>query len=188
MTETFSYDRASFAERAAKLAGMTTFREPVGGRGTKRDQTPDEHTIAAAFAYARKMVWDERLGEYIPDKHDIGPEIAVAIATQTQAHGERIVAELAAALMAGLGYRANGHTSDIVRVAAGCYLQAVFGVGTQKPEGLTDRQYELARILGDSVLWTSANEAMFRAERAYRHEGRKRVRAIAETRLQSSLA
>lgn len=187
MAETFSYDRASFAERAAKLAGGTTYREPIGGRSTKQD-IPDEHSIAAAFVYARKMVWDDRLGEFVPDKHDISPEIAVAIATQTQAHGERIVAELAAALMAGLGYRANGHTSDIVRVAAGCYLRAVFGVGTQKPEGLTDRQYELARILGDSVLWTSANEAMFRAERAYRHEGRKRIRAIAETRLQSSPA
>ena len=158
--ETFSYDRASFAERAAKLAGGTTFREPVGGRGTKHDHVPDEHSIAACFAFARQ------------GPHDIGPDIAVAIATQSPAHGDRIVRELAAALMAGLGHRAYRQTREIVCVAAGCYLRAVYGAGQSKPEGLTDRQYELARILGESVLWQAANEALFRAERAYRKEER----------------
>ena len=163
MTETFSYDRAGFAERAAKLAGMTTFREPVGGRGTKRDHVPDEHAMAAAFAYSRQ------------GPNDIGPDIALAIITGTHAHGDRIIRELAAALMAGLGNRATGKTAAIVRVAAGCYLRAVCGSGGKKPDGLTDRQYELARILGESVLWRSANEALFRAERAYRVAGKNRL-------------
>lgn len=171
MSETFSYDRASFAERAAKLAGGTTFREPVGGRGTKHDHVPDEHTIAACFAFARQ------------GPHDIGPDIAVAIITGTHAHGDRIVRELAAALMAGLGHRATGHMSDILRVAAGCYLQAVSGCGGRKPERLTGRQYELAKTIGDSVLWQAANESLFRAERAYRQEAQNRVGASPETRL-----
>lgn len=185
MAETFSYDRASFAERAAKLAGMTTFREPVGGRGTKRDQTPDEHTIAAAFAYARKMVWDERLGEYIPDKHDIGPEIAVAIITGTHAHGDRIIRELAAALMAGLGKRAEGHATDILRIAAGCYLWAVSGERGRQPDGMEKRQYQIAHTLGDRILWQAAEESLFRAERAYRQEA---IRVHPETRLNPSSA
>jgi len=173
MTETFSYDRASFAERAAKLAGGTTFREPVGGRGTKHDQTPDEHTIAACFAYARRT------------PHDIGPDIAVAIITGTPAHGDKIVRELAAALMAGLGRRAEGQLPDILRVAAGCYLRAVRGSGSRQPEGMDKRLWQIASALGDRVLWQAAEESLFRAELAYRRAAKNEQ---AQTRLQPSFA
>ena len=176
MTETFSYDRASFAERAAKLAGMTTFREPVGGRGTKHDHVPDEHAIATCFAFARQ------------GPNDIGPDIALAMATGTQAHANRIVRELAVAIFRGLGFREKAQAEALYRVAAGCYLRAIGARGTKKPDGMTDRQYQLAALLGDSVLWQQANEALFRAERAYRSEGSHRVESSPETRLQSSLA
>ncbi len=179
---TYTYDRASFAERAAKLAGVTTFREPVGGRGTRRDQTPDEHSIAAAFAYARKMIWDEQLGEYVPDPHDVGPDIAIAIITGQAAHRQKIVTELAAALMSGLGRRSKGCAESIIYVAADCYMRVVTGKGIGKPEGMGDKPYEIARTLGDCILWRAADEAMHRAERAYRME----TRPSPETRLQSS--
>lgn len=152
---TFTYERANFAERAAKLAGGTTFREPVGGRSTKQD-IPDEHAIAAAFAYSRVS------------PNDIGPDIAVAIITGCPAHGDRIVRELAAALMAGLGHRAKAKVADVIRVAADCYLRAVRGTGGKKPEGLDDRQYQIVSTLGDRILWQAAEESLFRAERAYR--------------------
>jgi len=173
MAETFSYDRASFAERAAKLAGGTTFREPVGGRGTKHDHVPDEHAMAAAFAYSRQ------------GKNDVGPDIALAIITGTHAHGDRIIRELAAALMAGLGKRAEGHATDILRIAAGCYLWAVSGERGRQPDGMEKRQYQIAHTLGDRILWQAAEESLFRAERAYRQEA---LRVHPETRLQPSIA
>jgi len=169
MTETFSYDRASFAERAAKLAGGTTYREPIGGRSTKQD-IPDEHSIAAAFAYARQA------------PHDIGPDIAIAIITGQAAHRQKIVTELAAALMSGLGRRSKGCAESIIYVAADCYMRVVTGKGIGKPEGMGDKPYEIARTLGDCILWRAADEAMHRAERAYRME----TRPSPETRLQSS--
>lgn len=171
---TYTYDRASFAERAAKLAGMTTFREPVGGRGTKHDHVPDEHAIATCFAFARQ------------GPNDIGPDIALAVATGCIAHADRIVRELAVAILSGMGLRGEGHPAAILRVAAGCYLRAMGQSATAKPDGITDRQYQLAALLGDSVLWQQANEALFRAERAYRSEGSHRVESSPETRLQSS--
>lgn len=156
MTEAFSYERATFAERAARLAGKTTFREPVGGVSTNHDHMPDEHAIAAAFAYARKH------------PRDVGPDIAVAIITGSTAHADKIVKELAAALLAGLGHRARGKVKAILQVSAGCYLRAVTGKGSGKPDDLDARQYQIASTLGDSVLWREAEEALFRAELAYR--------------------
>lgn len=167
MTETFSYDRASFAERAAKLAGVTTFREPVGGRGTKHDHMPDEHTIAACFAYSRR-------GE-----RDTGPDIAVAIITGTDAHAEKIVRELASALMDGLGRRATGKYRDIRRIAAACYLRAVRGTVLDPPEDIDERLWKIASVLGDRVLWQAADESIFRAEIAYRRTSKVPIQARA---------
>ena len=171
MAETFSYDRASFAERAAKLAGMTTFREPVGGRGTKHDHVPDEHAIATCFAFARQ------------GPNDIGPDIAVAMATGTHAHANKIVRELAVAIFRGLGFREKAKAEALYRVAAGCYLYAVSGERGRQPDGMEKRQYQIAYTLGDRILWQAAEESLFRAERAYRQEAR---RVHPETRLQSS--
>ena len=185
MTETFSYDRASFAERAAKLAGQGTFREPTGSRGTKHDHVPDEHSIASSFSIARKKVWSEALQDYIADPNDISVDIAVAISTGCIAHADKIVRELAVAIFKGLGFKGPGHTEAIYRVSAGCYLRAMGVKGTKRPEGITDKQYQLAVIVGESALWQLANEALFRAERAYRIEPRCQA---PRTRLQPSFA
>lgn len=156
--QTYTYERAGFFERAAKLAGKTTFREPVGGYGSRADHLPDEHAIAAAFSYARQA------------PHDIGPDIAVAIITGSVAHRQKIVTELAAALMAALGRKARDNATHMIYIAADCYLRVVTGSGAGKPEGMKDRPYEIARTIGDCILWRAADEALFRAERAYRKE------------------
>lgn len=59
----YSNQKASFRERIAKLAGGTTYREPMGGRSTDPNRMTDQD-VAAALAYARQG----------PD--DIGPDIA----------------------------------------------------------------------------------------------------------------
>ena len=170
MTETYTHERAGFAERAAKLAGRTAYREPVGGHGSRIDYVPDEHAIAAAFAYARLA------------PHDIGPDIAVAISTGTHAHARKIIVELAAALMAGLGRRADGYADAVIEVAADCYLRVITGCGKGKPEKMGDRPYEIAAALGDRILWQAADEAFFRAERAYRKDGNRPVSSEADRR------
>lgn len=153
--DTHSNERPGFAERAAKLAGRTTYREPVGGYGTSLGHMPDEHAIAAAFAYGRK------------GPNDIGPDIALSIITGTQAHRTRIVVELAAALLIQMPRVSRGEEDAVIEVAADCFLRVVAGTGSGKPEGMNSRAYESLAALGDSILFAAADDAISRARRAY---------------------
>lgn len=154
--DTYTAERAGFAERAGKLAGSTTYREPVAGRTNKADHMPDAHAIAAAFAFARV------------GPKDIGPDIAVAIITGTTAHRVKIVRELASALLVGLGRSGDRYVEAMIEIAADCYLRVVTGRGIGKPDGMPERAYEIARSIGDRILWVAADNALLFAERAYR--------------------
>lgn len=79
-------DRPGFIERVAALAGETTYRVPTGGRGTKTDQLPGAHAIAAALAFGRR-------GE-----DDVGPDVAYCWITETDAYRQRVVRKLSVAL------------------------------------------------------------------------------------------
>lgn len=82
----YSTDRPEFIERLAALAGGTTYRMPTAGKGTKLDQLPDTHAIAAALAFARI------------DPEDIGPDVAYCWAIQSDAYKQRCIRRLAVAL------------------------------------------------------------------------------------------
>ena len=157
MSDEFSHARAGFVERVAKLAGGTTYREPVGGHSTSGDRMPDAHAIASAMAFARR------------GPTDIGPDIAVAIATGTTAHRTRIVMELSAALLACTG-RVGERTADsLVIIAAHCYLFVIGGQQkNERPLGVAERDYTLLRSMGEGILWQAAENALSRAKRAYR--------------------
>jgi hypothetical protein len=157
MSDEFSNARAGFAERVAKLAGGTTYREPVGSFGTSADRMPDAHAIAAALAYARR------------GRADIGPDIAVAIATGSIAHRTRIVMELSAALLASTGKVGERTADSLLIISAHCYLFVVTGRPQgPRPLGVADRDYALLRSLGEGILWQAAEAALARAKKAYR--------------------
>lgn len=64
-----SNERAGFLERLGRLAGQTTYRQPIEGVGTRSDYMPESHVLAARLAYARGRKWNP------------GPELAYTIAT-----------------------------------------------------------------------------------------------------------
>jgi hypothetical protein len=157
MSDEFSHVRAGFLERIAKLAGGTTYREPIGSYGTGGDRMPDAHVIAAAMAYARR------------GPTDIGPDIAVAIATGSTAHRTRIVMELSAALLASTGKVGERTSNFLLMIAAHCYLFVVTGTPQgQRPLGVSERDYLLLRSIGEGILWQAAEAALARAKKAYR--------------------
>jgi hypothetical protein len=156
MSDEFSTARAGFAERVAKMAGGTTYREPVGSFGSSADHLPDAHAVAAAMAYARR------------GPNDIGPDIAVAIATGTPAHRSRIVLELSAALLACTGRVGERATNFLLMIAAHCYLYVVTGKPQgPRPLGVSERDYTLLRSMGEGILWQAAESALTRAKKAY---------------------
>lgn len=157
MSDEFTHVRAGFAERVAKMAGGTTYREPVGSFGSSADHLPDAHAIAAAMAYARR------------GQTDIGPDIAVAIATGSIAHRTKIVMELSAALLASTGRVGERAVNYLLTISAHCYLFVVTGKPQgPRPLGVADRDYIILRSLGEGILWQAAESALERAQKAYR--------------------
>jgi hypothetical protein len=99
---------------------------------------------------------------------DVGPDIAVAIATGSTAHRTRIVMELSAALLAGTGKVGARAENFLLMIAAHCYLFVVTGIPQgPRPLGVSDRDYILLRSLGEGLLWQAAESALVRAKRAY---------------------
>lgn len=69
----FDRSRSPFRERVMALAGHSTYREPAAP-GTAQRAVPADHVIAAALAFGRR------------DRDDVGPDVAVDIATGRPGH------------------------------------------------------------------------------------------------------
>lgn len=156
--DAFSNERASFAERLARLAGGTTWREPIGGYGTKSDNLPDVHALAASLAFARN------------GKNDIGPDLVMSIICQMPSNLVRITTELAAALLAASGRIGEDNADELPIVASRSYRHLVTGEPVKKPVGMNDRDWILLHGLACRMLWDAVTVSVRRAERAYRAE------------------
>ena len=154
MSVLYSTDRPEFLERVASLAGRTSYRVPEGARGTKQDQLPDAHAIAAALGFARAT-------------NGIGADIAYCWATGTDAYKERATRELSVALRCH-ATRTHGHQ----RLAAAQIAWDVL-IHNRRPTAgrpADVRQADWDRLLLaaiaslQSLAWTALDDA----ERAYR--------------------
>lgn len=150
--EIYTAEKGGFRERIAKLVGGTTYREPVGGRSTDPNRMTDQD-VAAALAYARQGA------------DDIGPDIAYCIVCGSDWHRERITLRLAEALH---DYRQRGTRPYVLTIADQAFRAVVFGARVARPEGCPPRGYSSLLIAGAAVLSTLADEAIHRAERAFR--------------------
>ncbi|WP_019303629.1 hypothetical protein [Xanthomonas oryzae] len=174
MTDAYTSERASFRERLARMSGGTTYRAPIEGHATKSDTMPDVHTMAAALAYARE-------GE-----SDIGPDIALAIVCQTDYRRQRIVTELAAALLAATG-KVGERCAQVLPIICGrAYVAVVLGVqATPDPAWtIAERDWQLLAGLAEATLMQAAEGAIRRAAGSYhgrdlRRTVRKRVDRLA---------
>lgn len=153
--DVFSHDRATFRERIARLAGGTTYREPMEGHSTDPHRLTDLD-VAAALAFARQGA------------SDIGPDVAYCIICQTDAHRPRIVRELALALTASGGYYLRAARPYLLHIADQAFAAAVWQARVAKPEGLGDKAYSALMLAGVATLHRAADEAIHRAEQVFR--------------------
>lgn len=158
MSDIYSAERAGYAERLARLAGSTTYREPMEGHATRSDYMPDVHAMAASLAFARR-------GE-----NDIGPDVALAVICRKMAHRRRVVTELAAALLAQGGRPGERCADALLEIAAACYVHVVTGDPLERVPEITERDWEILSAMGAGLLWDAVAVSVRRAEYAYRAE------------------
>lgn len=154
MSALWSSDRPEFTERIAALAGGTTYRTPVAGRGTKQDQLPDEHAIATALAFSRRG----------PD--DIGPDVAYCWALQTDAYRERVTRKMAVALSCHTLRNIRPHLLELSCIAWDTMIHERKGLGTP-PAGVSSVPWGRGLLAALDVMHRSAWDALAEAERRY---------------------
>ena len=152
--ELFTHEKANFRERIAKLAGGTTYREPMGGRSTDPHRMTDQD-VAAALAYAR-------MG---PD--DMGPDIAFCIVCGSEWHRARIIKRLAESLNHAGGHWARKARAHLLTIADHSFRSVVWLERTARPEGCHPGAYGHLFLTGVIALQSLADEAIRRAERAF---------------------
>lgn len=152
-------DRPEFCERVAKLAGGTTYRVPVEGKGTKIAQLPDAHAIAAALAYSRRGA------------SDIGPDVAYCLVLQSDAYRIKVCRMLAEALGSSMDGRELRHARKHVHAATGAAWDAVIhlrsGVSARRPHECPQVAWDKMLLAAIAQLHDSAWDSLAEAERKY---------------------
>ena len=147
-------DKPEFLERLAKLAGGTTYREPVGGLGTKHDHMPDSHAIAAALGFARRG----------PD--DIGPDVAYCWAIQSDAYREKVTRKLCIAMHCHELRGTAKHRLAATRAAWDSMIHDRYGHA--RPAGCAELPWSKLLLTAIGTMQTSAWDTLADAELAYR--------------------
>lgn len=149
----WSSDRPEFVERIAKLAGQTTYRTPSAGRGTKQDQLPDAHAIAAALAFARR------------GPEDVGPDVAYCWVLQTDAYRQRVTRKLSSALRC---HEFRGAGGFRMQAAEAAWEAMVWNRSSARPAS-APAFYDRMLLVAISTLHNSAWDSLSEAERRYSH-------------------
>lgn len=146
-----SMNRDDFIERIAALAGQTTYRVPVGGRGTKLSHLPDAHAVATALSFARR------------NPEDIGPDIAYCWALGTDAYRERVTRRLSDALR---HHRFRGAGSHRLAAVQWAWQAMIHGESHPRPAPHPPC-WELMVLTALATLESEAWEALRNAENRY---------------------
>jgi hypothetical protein len=157
----WSSERPEFVERVAKLAGGTTFRTPGGGHGTKQDQMPDTHAIAAALSFGRS------------GPEDVGPDVAYCWVLQSDAYRQKVVRMLAAALRC---HEFRAVTTYRLVAAEAAWEAMVWNRSSARPSD-APRTYDRMLLTACGTLERAAWDALASAERAYRRPAAKDLTA-----------
>jgi hypothetical protein len=154
-TEIYTHEKAGFRERIARLQGGSTWREPMEGHSTDPHRMTDQD-VAAALAYARR------------GPEDIGPDVAYCIVCGSDWHRARIIKGLATALFHAGGHWARKARPHLLTIADDAFRALVHEQRVARPEGCHALAYDNLLLLGLVALQTSADEAIYRAEQAFK--------------------
>lgn len=156
----YSTERAGLMERLCVLAGVTAWREPVGGFTNKATRIPHEHVLAAALAFAR---------DHSGKARDVGPDILEAlILARMTSHADNITNKLTFAL---LDVSARMHQIERARLRKGAYRVVrgcVLGVATERMPGITAHDWRFIDTFGTRTLWASAEQTLSEVARVLR--------------------
>ena len=156
----YSVERAGLLERLCVLAGVTAWREPVGGFTNRAGKMPNAHVLAAALAFARGHSGHAR---------DVGPDIleALVLARMTP-HVDNITSKLAHALLdvSGRMHAIDRRTLDkgCFRVVRGC----IVGQPVERMPGITAHDWRFIETFGTRTLWASAEQTLAEVARVLR--------------------
>lgn len=149
----FTSDRPEFMERVAKLAGGTTYREPVGGHSTKLEHLPDPHAIAAALSFARRG----------PD--DIGPDVAYCWVLKSDAYREKVTRKLSIAMRC---HELRGTGANRLAACNAAWDAMIHNrSGHSRPADCAELPWSKLLLAATGTLYTSAWDTLADAERAY---------------------
>ena len=157
MTDTFDRSRSPFRERVQALAGHPTFREPASG-STEQRSVPADHMIAAALSFGRRG----------PD--DIGPDIAIDMATGRRQHARKVCEALGRALASDRSVLATRLRPYIAIAAADAYGTLVDGRRYPRPAGAGEDDWSTMVAAACLILERMADDALALAARRWRAE------------------
>ena len=149
--------RPPFRERVQALMGHSTYREPSGPSTTQRT-VPADHMIAAALAFGRR------------DREDIGPDIAIDMATGRRQHARKVCEALGRALAADRTALARRMRPYVAIVAADAYGSLVDGHRYPAPEGADPEDWSTMVAAACLILERLADDALALAARRWRAE------------------
>jgi hypothetical protein len=146
----------TFRERVLALAGHGTWREPAGGSSEQR-QIPTDHLIAAALSFGRR------------NPRDIGPDIAIDMATGRPGHYLRVCEWAGRQIAADRGASARRAKPWAARVAVSAYNALVRGYSVPPaPEGCRDEDWAELVLFACLLLEYAAEDALALAGRRHR--------------------
>ncbi len=147
-------ERPDFIERIAKLAGGTTWREPMGGYNPSSDHLPDAHAIAAALAFGRM------------GPKDVGPDVAYCWALQNDCYRNKVVRLLSEALRCREFASVTTHR---LLASEAVWDAMVWNRSSARPAN-APRGYDRMLLTACGVLHRAAWDALAKAERCYRRD------------------
>jgi hypothetical protein len=153
---TFTNDKPTFRERVFALAGHSTWREPTGGGTSHLRAIPADHMIAAALSFGRR------------NPKDVGPDIAMDMATGLAGHRRPVCAALGKAMAGDRSVLVRRNQGYIAHVALAAYW-LVMGQGLREaPDGIADDDWKDLVAAGALILETLAEDALALAARRNR--------------------
>lgn len=153
---TFTHDKPTFRERVFALAGHSTWREPTGGGTSHLRAIPADHMIAAALSFGRR------------NPNDVGPDIAIDMATGIAGHYGRVCSAMGRALAGDRSALVRRHRHIIGHVAMAAYSVVMGRACPGAPDGVEDEDWRDLVAAGACVLEQLAEDALALAARRAR--------------------
>jgi hypothetical protein len=153
---TFDTSRPSFRERVFALAGHGTWREPTNAGTSHIRSMPADHMIAAALSFGRRS------------PQDIGPDIAIDMATGRAGNYGKVCAALGRALNGDRSALVKRNRANIGHVTMAAYHVVLGRACPGAPDGVSESDWGDLVAAAAHVLEQLAEDALQLAARRAR--------------------